>query len=139
MSCIQLLGPLLADLGKSEEFGKYASFFSFPPPQTLKLNPSSLCSHGRGTDYIVIDIVYSKVKRLWGWWGGDGTPNGLLHAKKAMLPGPHLQPGDRPVPAGAYFVFPEFLPRGASSSLMDRGSSSLRARPWENPLKIAEN
>ena len=70
---------------------------------------------------------------------GMGPPYGLLHAKKAMLPGLHLQSEDRPFPAGAYFMFSEFLPKGAPSSPRDRASSFLCVRPWENPLKIAEN
>lgn len=40
-----------------------------------------------------------------------GPPHGLLHAKKATLPGLHLQPGEGPFPAAAYFVFLNSFPK----------------------------
>lgn len=83
--------------------------------------------------------VFEGEQALGGGGERMGPPHGLLHAKKATLPGLHLQFGDGPFPAGAYFMFSEFLPKGASSSPRDRGSSFLGVRPWGNPLKIAEN
>lgn len=120
-----LLGPLLVDPGKSEEFGKHSSFFLFPTTNSEN-NSKSLCSQARRPNYIVIDIVYLDVKRLWGWWRGDGTPHSLLGTKR-----PHF--------LRSTFNLQIVPSRSLFHVLWIPSQRCLFVRTWENPLKIAEN
>lgn len=66
------------------------------------------------------------VKRLWGWWRGDGTPHGLLGRKR-----PHF--------LRCTFSLQTTPSRDLFCVLCIPSQRCLFVRIWENPLKIAEN